>query len=134
MNTPRLPRALLTAVAALAACAAAHAADDPVFSQGERFDQHSGAAIYRAICAGCHQPQGQGAQGAGAYPALAGNPRVASGAYVATMVLYGRKAMPSFAQQLDDTQIAAVVQYVQHDVDHLEASPLEPAQVAALRH
>jgi mono/diheme cytochrome c family protein len=137
MNAMHLPRplpGLLIALAALGACATARAADDPLFSQSDHFDQRSGAGVYHAICAGCHQPQGQGAQGAGAYPALAGNPRVASAAYVATMVLYGRKAMPAFAQQLDDAQIAAVVQYLQHDVAHVQGEPLDAAQVAALRH
>jgi mono/diheme cytochrome c family protein len=112
--------------------AGAAQAGDAAFSDGWRFQQREGASLYAAICAGCHMPQGQGAQGAGTYPRLAGNPRLASGAYVATMVVHGRKAMPSFAQ-LDDAQIAAVVGYVRHEFGHTDADPVQPADVAALR-
>ena len=45
------------------------------FADPNRFLQRDGEAIYRAICQGCHMPGGQGAIGAGAYPALAANPQ-----------------------------------------------------------
>jgi mono/diheme cytochrome c family protein len=113
--------------------AVAAQAEEPLFSQGWRFDQHDGRAIFHAICAGCHMPQGQGAQGAGAYPALAGNPRVAAAAYVAQMVLRGRAAMPAFKDQLDDAQIAAVASYVQRELGPPNGVPVSTAEVAALR-
>ena len=121
-----------TALALLLAAGMAHAGD-AAFSQGWRFQQREGASLFAAICAGCHMPQGQGAQGAGAYPALAGNTRLASGAYVATMVLNGRRAMPAFAGQLDDAQVAAVVGYVRRELGRNDTDPLQPADVAALR-
>jgi mono/diheme cytochrome c family protein len=120
------------ALALLLTAGAAQAAD-ATFSQGWRFQQREGASLYAAICAGCHMPQGQGAQGAGAYPALAGNPRLASGPYVAGMVLHGRKAMPAFGGLLDDAQVAAVVAYVRREVGRHDTDPLQPADVAALR-
>ena len=122
-----------TTAQALLLAAGTAQAGDAAFSQGWRFQQREGASLFAAICAGCHMPQGQGAQGAGAYPALAGNPRLASGAYVATMVLHGRRAMPAFAGQLDDAQVAAVVSYVRRELGRNNTDPLQPADVAALR-
>lgn len=123
----------VVATGALLAASTAHATD-PVFSNGWRFDQRDGAALYRAICAGCHMPQGQGAQGAGAYPALAGNAKLVSAAYVETMVLYGRKAMPAFGGQLDDEQVASVVNYVRRELGPASGEAAKAADVAALRH
>ena len=96
---------------------AASAADAPPAELGQR--------IYSTICQGCHMSEGQGAKGAGEYPKLAGNPRMASWQFVALTVLMGRHGMPAFggvgdvepavakmAGQLTDEQIAAVVNYV----------------------
>ena len=86
---------------------------NPSFSpDGERFVQQDGAGLYQASCQGCHMPQGQGAKGAGFYPALANNPRLASGAYPTYVVLAGLRGMPPFAGRLSDQQVAAVVIYV----------------------
>jgi mono/diheme cytochrome c family protein len=131
MNARTMRSFFFTATLLLAAGAAQ--AGDPAFSDGWRFQQREGAALFAAICAGCHMPQGQGAQGAGAYPRLAGNPRLASAPYVAAMVVHGRRAMPSFASQLDDAQVAAVVGYVRHQFGGSDADPVQAADVAALR-
>jgi len=125
LSLPTLALAL-----ALAASGAAHAGDD-VFSQGFRFQQRDGAALYGAICAGCHS--GQGAQGAGTYPALAGNPKLVAAGYVGNLVVNGRRAMPAFGGQLDDEQIAAVVTYVRRELGHIEGDPVRAADIAALR-
>jgi mono/diheme cytochrome c family protein len=85
---------------------------DRAFSSATRFMQRDGEVIYKTICAACHMPDGQGAIGAGTYPALARNAKLASGAYPVLMVVGGRNAMPSFERTLDDEQIAAVVNYV----------------------
>jgi len=127
LSLPTLALAL-----ALAASGAAHAGDD-VFSQGFRFQQRDGAALYGAICAGCHMPRGQGAQGAGTYPALAGNPKLVAAGYVGNLVVNGRRAMPAFGGQLDDEQIAAVVTYVRRELGHIEGDPMRAADIAALR-
>lgn len=37
---------------------------------GQHFEQREGEHLFKAICQGCHMAQGQGAHGAGAYPAL----------------------------------------------------------------
>lgn len=71
-----------------------------------------GEAVYNAVCAGCHMPDGEGAVGAGAYPALASNELLAAPSYPINLVLYGQGAMPPFGGLLDDQQIADVVNYV----------------------
>ncbi len=93
--------------------AARPAGFNPRFSpEGEHFVQQGGEQLYRSICQGCHMPQGQGAQGAGMYPALAKNARLAAGAYPAFVVLKGLRGMPPFGQRLSDQQVADVVNYV----------------------
>jgi mono/diheme cytochrome c family protein len=89
-------------------------ADNATTSMGgpTTFKQQDGAALFQAICQGCHMPNAQGAIGAGAYPALAHDERLAAAAYPVITVLKGRKAMPPLASYLSDAQVAAVVNYV----------------------
>lgn len=115
-------------------CGGAQAADAPVWSKGWRFDQRDGAAIYAALCAGCHMPDGRGAQGAGSYPALAGNAKLASTPYLLTVVLDGSRAMPALGGQLDDGQVAAVAGYVRGRFGGQPDAAVSPEQVKALRH
>jgi mono/diheme cytochrome c family protein len=93
---------------------AVYAADEdvPVFANPQRFVYRDGGHLYRATCQGCHMPDGKGAQGAGTYPALANNPRLASNLYPVAILLNGKNGMPPFAGPFDDAQIAAVVNYV----------------------
>jgi mono/diheme cytochrome c family protein len=82
-----------------------------------------GQEIYTHICQGCHMPQGQGAEGAGRYTALAGDPALVSWQYMALTIINGRRNMPAFSAKhavglffapaiLSDAQIAAVINYV----------------------
>ena len=57
-------------------------------------------------------PDGRGAIGAGAYPALARNAKLEAAGYPVLLVVNGQKAMPAFGRQLDDNQVAAVVNYI----------------------
>ncbi len=82
------------------------------FGNPARFVPQSGEALYADICQGCHMPEGAGAAGAGAYPALARNPKLATAGYPLFLVIYGRKGMPPFGRQLNDEQVAAVVNYI----------------------
>jgi mono/diheme cytochrome c family protein len=70
-----------------------------------------GHDLYALICAGCHQPRGEGAIGAGRYPALAGSAKLEHAAYAIDIVLAGKGAMLPFGDLLDDEQIAAVLNY-----------------------
>ena len=102
-------------------------------SPGYRFTEGSGEALYNATCAGCHMPDGKGAQGAGHYPALADNPAVEAAPYVILNVLHGRKAMPSFGDAMNDDQVAAVVNYTRTHFGNRFAGDVTPSQVRSLR-
>jgi mono/diheme cytochrome c family protein len=94
-------------------CPGAHGqAPSASFANPSRFLQRNGEDIYRSVCQGCHMPDGRGAVGAGAYPALAANPKLEASGYPVLLVINGQGAMPAFKRMLDDEQIAAVVNYV----------------------
>jgi mono/diheme cytochrome c family protein len=97
------------------------------------FVQQDGAALFQAICQGCHMPQAQGAAGAAAYPALAHNQKLASGAYPVYTVMRGRKAMPALASYLSDAQVIAVVTYVRTHFGNNYADKISPDLVKAAR-
>jgi mono/diheme cytochrome c family protein len=126
--------ALLMAAATVSAQAVVQ--DTPrtfAISPGYRFTETGGEALYNATCAGCHMPDGKGAQGAGHYPALADNPAVEAAPYVIVNVLHGRKAMPSFGDTMNDDQVAAVVNYTRSHFGNRFAGSVTPSQVRSLR-
>src|SRR6516225_8767139 len=90
----------------------ASAQSDLRFANPTRFMPQTGEALYADICQGCHMPAGEGAFGAGRYPALANNPNLASAAHPLSQVINGYKGMPPFGALLTDAQVAAVVNYV----------------------
>ncbi|GGA11639.1 hypothetical protein GCM10011408_36260 [Dyella caseinilytica] len=106
----------------------------------------TGEQVYTHICQGCHMPDGKGAEGAGRYPAFAGNPKLASASYMAATVLYGRHDMPSFmtneredeeakfmrSAELSDEQVAEVINYIRTHFGNHYADTLTAADVAAL--
>jgi mono/diheme cytochrome c family protein len=131
-------RAALRVAALGLVCAAPlplHASDSPKpgISDGMHFSEQDGEGLYRAICQGCHMPDGQGAQGAGMYPALAKNPRLAASAYPVLNVLNGLRGMPMFKAYLSDEQVAAVVNYVRTNMGNKYKDPVTAASVKALR-
>ena len=126
-------RQLLLAAAALAPLAAAAQTPDPSFGNANRFLHRDGAALYAATCAGCHMPDGRGAVGAGAYPALAGNPRLDPAGYLVTVIARGRHGMPGFAGTMDDAQIAAVATFVRTNFGNNHPDPVTPEEVRSVR-
>ena len=140
--------------AKLAACATVLLlAGEPAFadSAGIRNDASlktgSGAQIYAHICQGCHMPNGQGAIGAGHYPAFAHNPTMSSASYMALIILHGRRNMPAFASRergdseqesfiepvsLTDEQIASVINYIRTQFGNQYKDAITAAQVKAL--
>lgn len=106
---------------------------EPVFSVGPRFQESSGESIYRSTCQACHMAQGQGAKGAGAYPALAANPRLASAEYPLYVVINGQKGMPAFGKMMSDEQIAAVVGFARSNFGNAYADTIAPESVKKLR-
>jgi mono/diheme cytochrome c family protein len=103
------------------------------FGSPGHFTESTGAAVYQGVCAGCHMANGQGARGAGAYPALAGDPRLAVPAYAIGVVLRGRGAMPGFARVLDNRQIADVVTWLRQNLGNAYPGGPSPDDVQALR-
>jgi mono/diheme cytochrome c family protein len=71
----------------------------------------SGEDVYVMVCQGCHMPGGVGAEGAAKYPALASNPRMATSAYVISIIEKGRGGMPPF-YRMSPEQVAAVTNYL----------------------
>ena len=97
------------------------------------FIHRDGETLYRSICQGCHMPDARGAQGAGMYPALAENPKLASAAYPIALVLGGRHGMPPFADSLTNEQIAEVVNYVRAHFGNAYPDRVTPDDVQRMR-
>lgn len=97
------------------------------------FSHQDGATLFRAICQGCHMADAKGAVGAGFYPALAGNQKLASASYPALVVLKGRHGMPSFGDYLTDAQVVEVVNYVRSHFGNDYKDALTQPDVARLR-
>ena len=97
------------------------------------FVHKDGATIFRAVCQGCHMPDAKGATGAGTYPALAANPKLASAAYPALTVIKGRHGMPAFGEYLTDAQVAEIVNYVRTHFDNHYTDALSAEDVRKLR-
>ena len=98
-----------------------------------------GAMLYLDNCAACHRPDGKGYQGV--FPALAGNPVVASKAVdsLVRIVLEGMQtvrtgstpaqfSMPSFAQRLSDEEVADVLTFVRTSWGN-QAAAVKPGDV-----
>jgi len=117
---------LVTAVAAQEP-----AAGSPVLSAGRKFAEQGGAALYANVCAACHQPDGRGAAGAGAYPALADNSNLASADYVLRVVIRGQRDMPPLGGMMSDEQVADVVNYVRSHFGNDYRDKASPAAVRA---
>ncbi|MDO6415173.1 cytochrome c [Sphingomonas sp. BIUV-7] len=100
------------------------------FAGGYRYQ--TGQDLYTHICQGCHMPDGKGATGAGAYPALAGNPKLQSPLYPVLVMLKGQKAMPSFSE-LSDAQIVEVTGYIRTKLGNNFPGAVTAEQVKALR-
>ncbi|MDO5643109.1 MAG: cytochrome c [Paracoccus sp. (in: a-proteobacteria)] len=126
-------RSVFMTVAFLSVGTVAAAQDFVQSATAPRLPQTEGAAIYHAICSGCHMPDGQGAIGAGAYPALAGNEMLEGPDYPIFMITHGQKAMPPLGDYLDDAQIAAVVNYIRHNLGNDFEGETTPGDVAAAR-
>jgi len=91
----------------------------------------SGRDLYLHACAGCHQANGAGVQGA--FPPLIHDPLVTGAPTLgARIVLEGAGPMPNFDQQFTDAQVAAVLTYVRSSFGN-SSPPVSPAVVAGVR-
>ncbi len=110
----------------------AWAADTPDM-RGAPFAMQGGEAVYRGVCQGCHMADAKGASGAGTYPALAGNPKLAEAGYVLMMVMNGHRGMPPFRGHFTNSQVADVVNFVRTHFGNHYRDKVTEADVQALR-
>lgn len=133
----------LAVMALVCAAACTHDASDAVGQRAPPDNPGSssdGGRIYVTNCSSCHQPDGRGVPGA--FPALAGNPRVIGDARrVISAVKFGTRGrsasvvvggvMPGWHGLLSDGDIADVVTYIRF-AWHNDAAPVSVAQVRAV--
>ena len=113
--------------------AAAAAAQTPFLSKGRSFDEPDGASLYAHVCAACHQAEGEGASGAGSYPALKGDERLASTDYLIGVLLGGQHAMPALGRAMSDTQLVDLINYVRQTFVGAIDDPATAERTAAAR-
>ncbi|MFO1249258.1 MAG: cytochrome c [Alphaproteobacteria bacterium] len=109
------------------------AADNTPDMRGAPFSMQGGEAVYRGVCQGCHMADAKGASGAGLYPALANNPRLAEPGYVLSMVMNGHRGMPPFRGQFTNAQAADVVNFVRSHFGNRYKDKVTEKDVQALR-
>ncbi len=131
---PRVVPPVSSALLALALASGAMAqSPDGTFASNQRFLPKDGEVLFRSICQGCHMPEGQGATGAGKYPALAKNEKLEASGYPVFVVLNGLRGMPPFGSYLDDEQVAAVINYVRTHFGNDYQDKVSPDEVKAVR-
>lgn len=93
-----------------------------------------GRDIHLSSCAACHQADGTGIEGA--FPPIRAS-KIATGELRAHLdvVMQGRigTAMRSFASQLDDVELAAVLTYQRNALGNATGDIVQPAMVSAVR-
>ncbi|HEX7348118.1 MAG TPA: c-type cytochrome [Rhodanobacteraceae bacterium] len=132
-----------TSAASSAPAASAAPASASAAAGGYTFDAAKGKALFDSTCAACHQATGEGVPGA--FPPLKGNAAVDNadptlhlhtilhGAHGVTIggVKYAG-AMPEFASQLSDDDIANIANYERSSWGN-HAKQVTPAEVAKIR-
>lgn len=106
---------------------------DGAFVTSGKFSEPTGEQIYRRVCAACHMADAKGATGAGTYPALANNPKLAASGYPAYVVVKGLNGMPPIGGMMTDAQVADVVNYVRTHFGNKYKDKLTAAEVKAIR-
>lgn len=92
-----------------------------------------GETVFKTNCQTCHMPAGEGAKGAGMYPALANNPSVATPGYTVHIVMNGLRGMPAYSSELSDEQIALVANFVASSFGNQSTGPVSAEDVKAVR-
>jgi mono/diheme cytochrome c family protein len=102
-------------------------------SRGWEFGEQGGAELYGHVCAACHQADANGAEGAGTYPPLAADEKLASSDYVLSVLVGGLRDMPPVGNMMSDAQVADVVNYVRTHFGNDYPGSLSATDVAAAR-
>ena len=93
-----------------------------------------GEKVYTANCVACHQAGGQGVPGA--FPAITGSPVAIGDVDKHIEVVYegvAGSAMASFAAQLSDADMAAVLTYQRNALGNSVGDTIQPSAIKALR-
>lgn len=106
---------------------------DGAFAGTAKFGEPDGEKLYSRVCAACHMADATGASGAGMYPALANNPKLAGSGYPAYVVLHGLNGMPPIGTMMSDRQVADVVNYVRTHFGNAYGEPITEAEITAMR-
>ena len=117
---------------------AAALADDPAKIWDLPALAARGEKVYQSNCVACHQATGKGVPGA--FPALDGSTKVTGPKADQIHILLegvmkdGKStAMVSFARQLSDTDIAAVITYTRNNWGNKTGEMIQPAEIKAAR-
>jgi mono/diheme cytochrome c family protein len=134
----RLVALRAVAVVASAAVGAPALADDApansaAMSRDWKFGEQGGADLFRNVCAACHQPNAQGAVGAGAYPSLVADKNLDSADFMMSVLLGGLKGMPPLGDMMSDAQVANVVNYVRTHFGNAYTNSISTEDVKAAR-
>jgi mono/diheme cytochrome c family protein len=105
----------------------------PALSPGFRFIESSGEDLFANVCRGCHMSDARGAAGAGTYPSLADNGKLAASGYPVAVVVNGQRGMPAFGAMMSDDQVAAVVNYLRTHFGNAYQDAVTAADVKAAR-
>jgi len=106
---------------------------DSAFIDRRKFSEPTGEQMFRRVCAACHMPDAKGAQGAGMYPALAKNEKLAAGGYPLYVVMKGLNGMPALGTMMTDQQAADVVNYVRTHFGNRYRDKVTAEEARALR-
>jgi len=113
-------------------------ADDPSKIWDLAAMKARGEKVFNSTCAVCHQVTGKGVPGA--FPALDGSPKVLGPKADQIHILLNGvvrdgkpTAMVSFAKQLSDTDIAAVITYTRNAWSNKTGEVIQPAEIKAAR-
>jgi mono/diheme cytochrome c family protein len=102
-------------------------------SEGYRFSETSGEALFANVCRGCHMTDGRGAAGAGTYPSLARNSNLETREYPVNIIVNGQRDMPPFGAMMNDDQVAAVVNYLRTHFGNHYSDVVTPEDVKIIR-
>jgi mono/diheme cytochrome c family protein len=117
-------------LAGLFASAGANAAqDNPEPKTAQPGKESPGRTVFmQARCYACHGEYGNGGVG----PRLRENRFLGMGDYVVGQILIGRSVMPSYAEALNDRQIADVATYIRNSWGN-QFGPVKPDDVVKVR-
>jgi len=102
-------------------------------TRGGPFPFEGGKAIFDGACQACHMAGAKGAIGAGSYPALVSDSKLAVPGYPIAVILHGQKAMPALGVYLSDRQVADVINYIRTHFGNNYSDAVKEGDVKAQR-